>query len=186
MKLGLVGHNSQEIAIFKKVFSQKGFSVSVVNPVSQSYLDLVKIEPEIMFMEIPTNYAEELCLLKRMQNNKKFHHCHMFTFGTEDVQTVMKRFSPYGVVAHIRRPLKIQNVFEAMLEHIGEEAEKYFKEGIPLAEPVSDSGLGPELEPERVSGAVSEPELSGSVSVSGPESESDPALMIEEFMNSSI
>ncbi|MGL1900627.1 MAG: hypothetical protein OCC49_00735 [Fibrobacterales bacterium] len=152
MKLGLVGHNTQEIAILQQVFTQKGFTVSTVKAVSESYLDLVKIEPEVLLMEVPVNYAEELSLLKRMQNNKKFHHCHIFTFGTERPQMVSSRLSPYGVVAHIQRPLKIHQVFETMLDHIGEVADKYLKEDIPLTNPIQVEDATTGLSNESLSG----------------------------------
>ncbi|MGL1937193.1 MAG: HDOD domain-containing protein [Fibrobacterales bacterium] len=124
VRIALIGINEQEVQILETVLKQRTFDVTVFPPSTGSYLEVMKFKPDAILMEMPNREVEQLHLTNLIRGNKKMSKLPIISYGNHTERSREKQYSQARITRYYQRPLKISNIFNALIETVGPDIEK--------------------------------------------------------------
>ncbi len=123
VKIGLIGVNQQEVQILETVLTQRNFEVKLFAPSTGSYLEIMKFKPDAILMEMPNREVEQLHLVNLIRGNKKIGKLPIICYGHHTERSREKQYTLVRISKYFQRPLKISNIFSALIETVGPDIE---------------------------------------------------------------
>ncbi|MGL1904184.1 MAG: HDOD domain-containing protein [Fibrobacterales bacterium] len=103
---------------------QRKFDVVVFPASTGSYLEIMKFKPNAILMEMPAREVEQLHLTNLIRGNKKMAKLPILTYGNHTQRSREKQYTQARITKYYQRPLKISNIFNALIETVGSDIEK--------------------------------------------------------------
>ncbi len=123
VKIGLIGVNQQEVQILETVLTQRKFEVKIFAPSTGSYLEIMKFKPDAILMEMPNREVEQIHLVNLIRGNKKIGKLPILCYGHHTERSREKQYALIRISKYFQRPLKISNIFSALIETVGPDIE---------------------------------------------------------------
>lgn len=112
VKIVLVASHRQEANILKMVFQQLNWSVRMADASANNYLQFMQYKPEIIMMEVPNRFIDQLASIKLIKKNKQLKDIPIICYGNHTNPMNIKSIVDSGVSHYLHRPLKIGQIYD--------------------------------------------------------------------------
>lgn len=118
IRIVILSAHQQESEILQMVFKQNGYEYYCTKPNSFNYLQLLQYRPDVLLMEIPVSYTEQLSLLRLLRKNNRFGRTPIIGYGSGGGSRIVDDLTASGCTHYIQRPIRIKNLFELMRKSV--------------------------------------------------------------------
>lgn len=120
LSLMLLTANQREKQILHLAFEQHKIKVVDAEPDHASYIKALQYSPDVVLMEFPSYYTEQLHFAKNMSNSiAKKKKLLIIAYGGKMVSAEERALSANGVQHYLVRPLKFSMVMKYLEQHLG-------------------------------------------------------------------
>lgn len=112
VKIVLVASNRREANILKMVFQQLKWSIRMADANANNYLQFMQYKPEIIMMELPEKFIDQLASIKLIKQNKQLQNIPIICYGNHSDPLQVKTITDTGVNKYFERPLKIGQIYD--------------------------------------------------------------------------
>ncbi len=118
IRIVILSAHQQESEILQMVFKQNGYEYYSAKPNSFNYLQLLQYRPDVLLMEIPISYTEQLSLLRLLRKNNRFGKTPIIGFGSGGGTRIVEDLTASGCTHYLQRPIRIKNLFDLMRKSV--------------------------------------------------------------------
>ena len=114
VKVMLVIQTRKEAEVLSLALQQKGVKTIVSEPTYSNYLKSVQYAPDLIFIEIPPSYTEQLFFIHTLKKNKKTFKIPIIGYGNLTDSLIIKQLFMSGFSKYFHRPLKFAVIIDEM------------------------------------------------------------------------
>lgn len=111
VKIVLVAVHRQEANILKMVFQQLQWSVRMADATANNYLQFMQYKPEIIMMEVPNRFIDQIASIKLIKKNKQLKDIPIICYGNHTNPMNIRSIMESGASKYLSRPLKIGEIY---------------------------------------------------------------------------
>ncbi len=110
----LIAHNDKEREILKLLLEQATFKVVDSRPNYANYLRSLQYKPEIVILEMPRYYTDELNYIRLIRKNRIVSTSSIIVYGDHSDRLIVNSFKSIGADIYFQRPLKSQDLLRSI------------------------------------------------------------------------
>ncbi len=122
LSIMLITSNEREKQILKIAFEQLKIEVVMAEPNHASYIKALQYAPDIVLIEFPKSYMEQLNFVSNMSKSKQKIQSLMVGYGYKFSEGEQKAILGNGIEVFLPRPLKFSLLMKLVEKHLGKYA----------------------------------------------------------------